>query len=88
MPTGRCDLCTELRDRAVSAVTRHARLIGKSAIARFKYDSEAALALEQPVEQASTERDNAMAAYHQHQRQSHADAAGANKVTLKMGGSI
>jgi UV DNA damage repair endonuclease len=62
----RCSACETLREKAVTAMTRHYQLLSQLEIARISHNSEVIGALEPLVESAWAERLEANEAYQAH----------------------
>ena len=74
MPPAECATCEALREKVVTAITRHYRLLSKLEIARISRETEAVTKLEPLVRSAWSERVEASEAYRAHVR-SHARTA-------------
>jgi UV DNA damage repair endonuclease len=66
-----CSACEALREKAVTAMTRHYQLLSKLEIARISHNADAIGALEPFVQSAWTERLEANQAYQTHLRDQH-----------------
>jgi hypothetical protein len=68
-----CPICRDLSERAVGAIARHVRLVGKLEIAQIQLDQHAIDTLGPSIAAAEVERKQAVEEYRSH-RNSHGEA--------------